>query len=210
MVRRSLAAGIWLVMTVTATLIVWAAVSVVAADVTDRPAPVVAHHDVVVALQAGSEQSTTTTVAPAPPSTSALAPRSTVTSRPTTSTSGRSGPPGSIVGAVATTTIPAAPPTTKAPQHPPVSTTTTTTTMAPSGGTATFTNAGGSVAVACTSSGSIRLVAAFPADGFQAVVWSGGPFVVQVNFVGQGRNLPISAACVFGQPFRGNDFQPGG
>ncbi|MDQ1421070.1 MAG: hypothetical protein QOJ52_3032, partial [Acidimicrobiaceae bacterium] len=32
--RRSIAAGIWLALTVTATLIVWAAVSVVAADVT--------------------------------------------------------------------------------------------------------------------------------------------------------------------------------
>jgi len=39
--------------TVGSTALVWAATSIVAADVTDRPAAVVAHHDVVSALASG-------------------------------------------------------------------------------------------------------------------------------------------------------------
>jgi hypothetical protein len=187
----------WLVLTVAATLIVWAAVSVVAADVTDRPAPVVGHRDVVVALQAGATKpATTTTVTAAPPVTAPRAPATTATGRSPTANQGR---------ATTTTTPVAAPgpgPTTtlKPPARPPAATTTTT--VAPAGGTATYSTAGGVVEVACTGFSGIRLVAALPFDGFQALVLSGGPFFVQVNFIGQGRNIAVGAACVFGQPFQ--------
>ncbi len=42
-----LAEGLWLVVTMVSTAIVWTATSTVAAGVTDRPAPVVPHDDVV-------------------------------------------------------------------------------------------------------------------------------------------------------------------
>ncbi|MDP9074733.1 MAG: hypothetical protein M3N98_11270, partial [Actinomycetota bacterium] len=49
-IRRLFGVGLWLLTTVAATAMVWTATSVVAADVTDHPAPVVAHRDVVSAL----------------------------------------------------------------------------------------------------------------------------------------------------------------
>lgn len=194
--RRSLAAGIWLALTVTATLIVWTAVSVVAADVTDRPAPVVAHRDVVVALQAGSDHPSTTTTStavprPVIPTTSplpAIAPPTTVAARGGPTTTAAAQPTPTTVARVTTTT--------KAPVRP---VTPTTTVLPP--GTATYSTGGGIVAVACTGFNSIRLVAALPNDGFQAVVISGGPFGVQVSFVAPGRNISVSAACFFSQPF---------
>jgi hypothetical protein len=215
-VRRPLAAGIWLTLTVTATLIVWAAVSFVAADVTDRPAPVVAHRDVVVALQAGAtDEGTTTTTLPS--STARPGTGAGTTKAPTSSTSapaggrtvttisgGRNGPAtGPVFGqgtAASASTVATPPPS--SPQLRPGPTTTTT--AAAVGGTATFSNAGGAVTVACTSFDTIRLVAALPNDGYQAVVVSSGGFYVQVNFVSGGTTLSISAACVFGQPFQGN------
>jgi hypothetical protein len=181
---------------VTATVIVWAAVSVVAADVTDRPAPVIAHHDVVVALQ----RPTTTTSVP----TNTTAPRVTppsvsppTASGPVTTPQLRGGPSTTKAPAVLPPTTIVSPPTTKAPSHP----TGPTTTVAPPVGTATYSTAGGIVAVACTGFNSIRLVAALPNDGFQAVVVLPGPLAVQVNFVAPGRNISVSATCFFGQPF---------
>ena len=199
MVRRYFAAGIWLALTVTATVIVWAAVSVVAADVTDRPAPVVGHRDVVVALQAGANKpptSTTVVLAPVPTTVPRAATTAPPTSRP---------PGGSRAPTVTTVAPPPAPPaapttTVKNPVRPPAPTTTTT--LAPVGGTATYSTNGGVVAVACTGFNTIRLVAALPNDGFQALVLSSGPFFVQMNFIGPGTNIPVGAACVFGQPFQ--------
>jgi hypothetical protein len=194
-VRRSLAAGIWLALTVTATLIVWAAVSVVAADVTDRPAPVIAHHDVVVALQRPTTTSvTTSTTAPRVTPSSASPP---IANGPATTAAPRSGPPTTKAPTVVPPITVAAPPTTKAPAHP----TGPTTTVAPPVGTATYSTAGGIVAVACTGFNAIRLVAALPNDGFQAIVVLPGPLAVQVNFVAAGRNISVSATCFFGQPF---------
>src|SRR5947209_419700 len=43
--RRLFAVGLWLCVTAAATTIVWAGTSTVAADLTDRPAPVVPHCD---------------------------------------------------------------------------------------------------------------------------------------------------------------------
>ncbi len=208
--RRYLAAGIWLVLTVSATAIVWAAVSVVAADVTDRPAPVVAHRDVVVALGGSSTPAgvATTAVARVSP-TVTTRPASTVTV--TTAPVGRGGP---AVTAAATTTTTPPPTTTKPPTRTSVAPTTVppTTTAppatAPPGATATYSTDGGAVGVACTGFNTIRLVVALPNDGYQAIVTSGGPYVVQVNFVGHGRNLPVGAACVFNVPFLFNQFNP--
>jgi hypothetical protein len=199
-VRRSIAAGIWLALTVTATLIVWAAVSVVAADVTDRPAPVVAHRDVVVALQAGSGESTTTsTTSTTAPRVASAATTTPARSATTTTTPGRTVAPVAPVGGQATTTtLPrATTTTTKPPARPP-------TTTAFAGGTATYSTEGGVVAVGCTSFNTIRLVAALPFDGYQALVTSGGPLFVQVNFVRPTRNISVSAACFFGQPIQFN------
>ena len=190
-------------------MIVWAAVSVVAADVTDRPAPVVAHHEVVAALEGGSSGPASTTVPAAvavpttaraaTPSTAAPAgripvPTPTVPGRVPTTTTVTIAPPATVPGrVVAPTTLPpvTAPPTT----------------VATGPGTASYSTGGGVVTVACTGVYSIRLVAALPADGYQAVVLSGGPYFVQVNFLGHGHNIPVTAACVFGQPFEGT--QPG-
>jgi hypothetical protein len=196
-VRRSIAAGIWLALTVTATLIVWAAVSVVAADVTDRPAPVVAHRDVVVALQAGSGETTTTdtttTAVPrAAPAATTVAPRVATATTTPERTVVTIAPP---VGQATTTTAPrATTTTTKPPVHPP-------TTPPFAGGTATYSTAGGVVAVGCTGPSSIRLIAALPADGYQALVTPGGTLFVQVNFVSPARTVSVSAVCFFGQPF---------
>lgn len=209
--RRYLAAGIWLALTVTATAIVWAAVSVVAADVTDRPAPVVAHRDVVVALGGSSAPSgLATTAVPKVPPTVTTRPADAVTT--TTAPVGRRGAP---VTAAATTTTPPSPTTTKAPTPTTVAPTTvppTTAppTTAPPGATATYSTDGGAVGVACTGFNSIRLVVALPNDGYQAIVTSGGPYFVQVNFVGHGRNVPVGAACVFDVPFEFTQFNQGG
>jgi hypothetical protein len=209
-VRRYLAAGIWLLLTVTATLIVWEAVGVVAADVTDRPAPVVAYHQVVVALQAGSTSTTTTvptgvTVPTVPSRSLPTGPAGRTPTAPSTTVAGGPSvvPIGPLFGSATTTTTtpPSSPPTTKAPSHP-VATTTTTTPA--SSGTATYTTPGGVIAVDCTAFSTIRLVAALPFDSFQAVVVSGGPYFVEVNFIGPTANYPVYAACFFGQPFQFN------
>ncbi|MDQ3573996.1 MAG: hypothetical protein M3404_03625, partial [Actinomycetota bacterium] len=58
---RLLAAGLWLTVTLASTALVWTATSVVAADVTDRPASVLAHEDVVNELESGSAATPTGT-----------------------------------------------------------------------------------------------------------------------------------------------------
>jgi len=185
-------------MTIVATAIVWEAVSVVASDVTDRPAPVVAQRDVVVALKNGSSTTTTvpTALSVAPRTVPATKPASGATFTVPTTPAVRTGPATASPGAATTTTVPVAPTPTTVPSR-----TTTPTTAAPAGGTATYSTAGGVVAVACTGFNTIKLVAALPYDGFQAFVVSGGPQFVGVSFVGAGQNVPVGAACFFGQPF---------
>jgi hypothetical protein len=107
------------------------------------------------------------------------------------------------------TTASAAPPTTAAP----VTTTTTLpparpaatppATAAPTGARATYSTGGGVVTVACTGVASVELVAAVPFDGYQALVFTGGPNFVALSFVnGKGGNFPVGASCAFGQPFQ--------
>jgi cytoskeletal protein RodZ len=196
-VRRYFAAGIWLALTVAATLIVWTAVSVVAADVTDRPAPVVAHHDVIVALAGGSATTTTsTTSGSAPPTTRIIplttVPRATKSPSPTLPRAAISTP----TNPVPTTVTPTSPTT-----RPPVRPAAPPTTVAPAGATATYSTTGGVLVVACTGYYTIRLVAALPNDGYQALVLTAGPNFVSVDFATSGRSLLVSAACFFGQPF---------
>ena len=179
---RLFALGLWLVATLISTAIVWTATSTVAADVTDRPAPVVPRRDVVSAL-ATVPTTTTTTTRPATTSTTRVVRTTVARNSPTTTPA----PP---------TTRPAAPTTVAAP--PPV--TTTPTTQAPSGPTATYPTAGGVVRVVCDGV-FIHLLSATPADGWSAVVVAGGPLTVEVRFLRLGQVVTVKAVC-FGQPIR--------
>ena len=180
---RLFAVGLWLVATLVSTAIVWTATSTVAADVTDRPAPVVPRRDVVSQLATVPPTTTTTTTQPAPTSTTRV--RTTVPRNPATTAPA---PP---------TTRPATPPTTVA-APPPV--TTPPTTQAPARPTATYPTAGGVVRVACDGL-FIQLLSATPADGWSAVVVDRGPVTVEVHFTRLGQVATVKAVC-FGQPIR--------
>lgn len=181
---RLFAVGLWLVATLISTTIVWTATSTVAADVTDRPAPVVPRRDVVSQLATVPPTTTATTARPATTSTTRVARTTVVRNSPTTATS----PP---------TTRPAAPATTVT-APPPV--TTTVTTKAPAGPTATYSTAGGVVRVACDGL-LIQLLSATPADGWSTVIVSRGPVTVEVHFLRFAQVATVKAAC-FGQPVR--------
>jgi hypothetical protein len=180
---RLIAVGLWLLATLISTTIVWTATSTVAADVTDRPAPVVPRRDVVSAL-ATVPPTTTTTTRPPTTSTTRVVRTTVARNAPTTAT-------------VPPTTRPAAPATTVA-APPPV--TTTVTTQARSGPTATYSTAGGVVRVACDGL-LIQLLSATPADGWSTVIVSRGPVTVEVHFLRFTQDATVKAAC-FGQPIR--------
>ena len=182
---RLFAVGLWIVATLISTTIVWTATSTVAADVTDRPAPVVPRRDVVSELATVPSTTATTTATTLPAPTSTTRPRTTVPrNTPTTAPA----PP---------TTRPAAPPTTAA-APPPV--TAPPTTQAPSRATATYPTPGGVVRVACDGI-LIQLLSATPADGWSAVVVNRGPVTVEVNFIRLGQVATVKAVCL-GQPIR--------
>jgi hypothetical protein len=181
---RLFAVGLWLVATLISTTIVWTATSTVAADVTDRPAPVVPRRDVVSALATVPPTTTTSTTRPPPATSTTRVVRTTVArNAPTTATS----PP---------TTRPPAPATTVAAPPP----ATTTTTKPPGGPTATYSTAGGVVRVACDGL-LIQLLSATPADGWSTVIVSRGPVTVEVHFLRFAQVATVKAAC-FGQPVR--------
>jgi len=196
---RLLAVGLWLAVTAAATAIVWAGTSTVAADLTDRPAPVIAHQDVVNALQSDAPAPETTPgiSPPAPDATgapSAADPTGDDAAVPTPGAtppgvSGSETPP-AIAGVPAP--VPAAPPTTVV--SPP-------TTQAPQGPTATYSLAGGTVTVACTNGFFIGLVSATPNNGYAVNVVAAGPYYVEVHFVRAGRDDPLWAYCL-GRPVR--------
>ena len=181
---RLVPVGLWILATLISTAIVWTATSTVAADVTDRPAPVVPRRDVVSQLATvPTTTATTTTTRPAPSSTSR--PRTTVPrNAPTTAPA----PP--TTGPVAAPTTVAAPPPVTAPP----------TTQAPARPTATYSTAGGVVRVACDGL-LIQLLSATPADGWSTVVVDRGPITVEVRFVRFGQVATVKAVC-FGQPIR--------
>jgi hypothetical protein len=179
---RLFAVGLWLVATLISTAIVWTATSTVAADVTDRPAPVVPRRDVVSAL--ATVPPTTTTTRP---------PATTTTTRVVRTTVARNSP----------TTAPPPPTTRPAPVTTvttPQPAATTPTTQAPTGPTATYPTVGGVVRVVCDGI-LIHLLSATPADGWSAMVVTGGPLAVEVRFLRLGQVATVKAVC-FGQPIR--------
>ena len=200
---RLFATGLWLAATVGSTAMVWAATSIVAADVTDRPAPVVAQKDVESELEAG----------PAPPT----APSSTVPRpagpSPTLPPAGRGPAPAAPGGSSPVTTAaripqagvtvaPAPPPTTAPgggtpPTTRPAGPTTTQPAPRP---TATYSTSGGVVRVACNGF-FIELLSAIPVNGYAVKVVEAGPGKVDVRFVRSSQELSVKAVC-FGEPIR--------
>lgn len=207
--HRLFAGGLWLVVTVASTAMVWTATSIVAADVTDRPAVVLAQKDVVSELQSGAsaaDASPTTTIpatggsttvvsggrGPAPVSPSAPLPAAPPSEDPQPGiTTAPSSPP-------TTATAPPAAPVAPAPSRP----------AAPVDPrpTATYSTAGGVVRVAC-SGFLIELISAIPSNGYSVDVVSAGPGNVEVHFVRPGQDLSVKAVC-FGQPIRYYDQAP--
>ncbi len=194
---RSFAAGLWLVVTVLLTGMVWTATSIVAADVTDRPAPVVAPQDVLSELESGSA------AGPAPTTTTPPSPTTTVPARNIPNPAGQSPPataapppptsqPGVTVAPAPAPAVAPPPPTTTPPTVPP--------TTQPSPTTGTYSTPGGVVRVACNVY-FIDLVSAIPNNGFTVNVLSAGPANVDVHFVGPGQDLSVRAVC-FGGPIR--------
>ncbi len=205
LVPRLLAVGIWVGVTATATTIVWAGTSTVAADLTDRPAPVVAHRDVMSALKSDAPAPETTPgisapdagrAAPSadPSGTDAAIPPSKAA---TTGVSGSEKPPANA-GAPASPAV--APPTTE-PNSPP-------TTQEAQGPTATYSTAGGAVTVVCRNSFFIDVVAATPNNGYAVNVVTAGPYYVEVHFVRAGRDAPVWAYCL-GRPIQAYGSIPG-
>lgn len=206
-VRRFFAVGLWLCVTASATAIVWAGTSSVASNLTDRPAPVVAHRDVVSALQSGSSEVETT-----PGISSTSAGNSPTTLPPDGGGSAVADPDAPVASGpeasdtvVATTIAPASPPAV-----PPVVGPSPPTTLAPSPSTAAYSTPGGVVTVSCRGFGNyfIELVSAAPSNGYAVNVVSAGPYYVEVHFVRPGRDEPLWAYC-FGQPIRAYGGAPG-
>ena len=196
---RLFAAGLWLGVTAAATGMVWTATSIVAADVTDRPPPVVAQRDVVTALTpaAAAPQPTTTTTAAAHGPASTRPASGAASGAPGTTVPVSAGPSGQGQQPAPTTpTTP--PPTTVAPM--PTTRPTTPTTVPPGQATGTYSTAGGVVRVACSGL-LISLVSAIPTNGFATNIVAAGPANVDVHFVGRGQDLSVKAVC-FGQPIR--------
>ena len=189
---RVLAVGLWLAVTLASTAMVWAATSIVAADVTDRPPAVVAHEDVVSELASGPTVPTTTTTVRPPSTTTTVAARSQAPAGPTTTVARQS--PAVTVPPVTS------PPTPTTVRPAPV---VTPTTQAPARPTATYATAGGVVRVACNGL-LIELLSAIPNNGYSVKVPVNGPANVEVHFVKSGQDVEVKAVC-FGQPIRYSD-----
>ena len=175
----------WLGATVAATSLVWTATSVVASDVTDRPAPVVAHRDVVQAL--AHDVAAATPIAPPRAPASTVAPRPGPTAPVPVRTQPTAPGPGATPPTTTTTTT-----------APPGTATTAPTTQRPVDPTATFSSPGGVVTAACAGF-FIRLVAATPADGYAVDVLDRGPATVDVHFVRPGGDVRLRLVCFNGQ-----------
>ncbi len=206
---RLFATGLWLTATGVSTFIVWTATSIVAADVTDRPAPVVGHDDVVSELQSGSStvQAAPTTAPKALGSTSTVPVQ--VRGPVPVSPSGAVPPaPPSPTRQPAVTIAPLSPPATAAaPGSPPTTRPASPTTTAPPRPTTTYSTSGGVVRVACNGSFIIELVSAVPSNGYSVKVNARGPGNVDVHFVRSGEDVSVKAVC-FGQPIRYYDQGP--
>lgn len=191
------AIGLWLTVTVTSTAMVWTATSIVAADVTDRPASVLAHHEVVSELESGSPApqtapTSTTTKAGGSTSTVPSPGRRQVPASPSPPAPAPAGP--STRATPAPGALPGARPASPAPPQPPPRP------------TATYSTSGGVVRVAC-SGYFIELISAIPSNGYAVNVVAGGPANVEVHFLGFGQDVSVKAVC-FGQPIRYYDQTP--
>ncbi len=230
---RLFAAGLWLVVTVASTAVVWAATSIVAADVMERPVSVIAHRDVVSELKSGSSAANPTSISTAPATNG-----STST---TPSPDGRS-VPGSPPAPVPTAPMSPAPKpvpgsqasqpgapsplspqpgVAAAPSSPFISVTTAPSaspsnhpesppiTQPPYSPAVTYSTSGGAVRVACSGS-SINLISAIPSNGYAVNVVADGPANVDVRFMGSGPEQSVQAGCLSGQPFRYSGHGPPG
>ncbi|MGI8809780.1 MAG: hypothetical protein ACR2KK_18460 [Acidimicrobiales bacterium] len=208
---RLFTTALWLAVTAVSTAMVWTATSIVANDVTDRAASVLARQEVVSELESSAQAANTTTSSTIPKATS---PTSTVLSRgrgpapaspnapvPTTPQSPASPPAVTIAPASPSTTAPAASPT--SPTTRPASPPTTQTSPVP---TATYSTSGGAVRVACDGF-FIKLISAIPSNGYAVNVVAAGPVNVEVHFVRSDRDVSVKAVC-FGQPIRYYDQNP--
>ena len=202
LLSRLFAAGLWLAATVASTAMVWAATSIVAADVTDRPPSVIPHREVMSELASGPAAAET------PPTTTAPTPQSPPSTVPTRGRGPVPASPDAPVPDAAPSETPqpgfttapfSAPPTTAAPPTgtPPEPRPTSPADPRP---TATYSTSGGVVRVAC-SGFFIELISAIPANGYVADVVASGPGNVDVRFVGPGPDVSVKAVC-FGQPIR--------
>ncbi len=206
---RLFATGLWLTATGVSTFMVWTATSIVAADVTDRPAPVVGHDDVVSELQSGSS------TVQAPPNTApkALGATSTMPAQvrdPVVVSPSAAVPtaPPSPPRQPAVTLPPLSSPSSNAGAHgaPPTTRPASPTTTAPPRPTATYSTSGGVVRVACNGY-FIELLSAVPSNGYSVEVKARGPGNVDVHFVRSGDDVSVKAVC-FGQPIRYYDQSP--
>jgi len=206
---RLLAVGLWLVVTLASTAMVWTATSIVAADVTDRPTPVVAHQEVVSELASGARVATTTpttlsistgpaaTVPPAGRPSSVAAPGVSV---PTPGSTPTSSPPGRPTAVAAPAVVPTAPVVTVPAPPPAPRPIIPVASQGPTRPTATYSTTGGEVNVACSGI-LIELVSAIARNGYRVRIVSGGPGNVDVHFVGSGQDMSVKAVC-FGEPIR--------
>jgi hypothetical protein len=113
-----------------------------------------------------------------------------------------------VSSAIGTTSVPGVPPSPQTLVHtglpagtPPTSPAATPTTIRTgvSPRTATFSDAGGTITVRCTTDG-IELVSASPADGYRDEGGSAGPTRVSVTFLGRDASYRIDARCSGGEP----------
>ena len=185
---------------------VWTATSIVAADVTDRPAPVVDRDEVESELASGTPGSNTAANSTTPSSTPKVEnPTTTVRSRgrepvpagPSAPVPAAPLPPSPQPGP----TIAASPPTTTAPGVPTTRPASPPTTQPPPRPTATYSTSGGVVRVACNDFFFIELLSAIPSNGYAVDVVSRGPGKVEVRFIRSGQDVSVNAFC-YGEPIR--------
>ncbi len=193
---------LWVAATVVATALAWAAVSLVAAGVTERPPPVLPQARVAAAL---GDAFTVSRQAPPPPQSGTGAASGAARA------SGPVPPASPAVGSAlpgpgqpsspdrGAEPVSGASSRTDGSEGSPPTTAGSPTSTAPPSTSRTFSTAGGSVTVSCQGS-AISLVAATPQDGYAVTVSNAGPEEVEVHFTSDRNESEVKATCVGGQP----------